>query len=72
MVMAKALYGVYFIFTLGVVGMGYSFFSASHDVEQDTLACLRLPQTEMGKCMDLMSPRATNLRKTAGIFSGQN
>ena len=72
MVMAKALYGVYFIFTLGVVGMGYSFFSASHDVEQDTLACLKLPQTEMGKCMDRMSQRAANLRKAAGVLTGQN
>jgi|GEM_PF-5534673 len=70
--MAKALYGVYFVFTLGVVGMGYSFFSASFDVEQDTLACLRLPQTEMGKCVDLMSLRAANLRKAAEGFTGQN
>lgn len=70
--MAKALYGVYFIFTLGVVWMGYTFFSAAHDVEQDTLACLKLPQTEMNKCMDRMSQRAINLRKVAGVLTGKN
>ncbi|WP_085646703.1 MULTISPECIES: hypothetical protein [unclassified Pseudomonas] len=70
--MAKALYGVYFIFTLGVVGMGYSFFTASKDIEQDAYSCLRLPQAEMDKCMDGVTKRATSLQKTARVMTGQN
>jgi hypothetical protein len=72
MVMAKALYGVYFVFTLGVVGMGYSFFTASKDVEQDAYSCLKLPHAEVDKCMDGVTERATSLQKAARVMTGQN
>ncbi|WP_095111661.1 hypothetical protein [Pseudomonas sp. Irchel 3H7] len=70
--MAKALYGVYFIFTLGIVGIGYSFFTASKDVEQDAFGCLRLPHAEIDKCMDGVTQRAATLRKATGGLTGQN
>lgn len=70
--MAKALYGVYFIFTLGVVVMGFSIFTSTQNVEQGTLACLRLPQAEMSKCVDRMSQQATQMGKVARALTGQN
>lgn len=70
--MAKALYWVYFIFTLGFVAMGYSIFTTTQNLEQGTLACLRLPQTEMSKCVDSMSQQATQLGKVARALTGQN
>ncbi|EJN36286.1 hypothetical protein [Pseudomonas sp. GM80] len=70
--MAKALYGVYFVFALGFVGMGYSFFTASKDIEQNAFSCLRLPQAEIDKCMDGVTQHAATLRKAAAVFTGQN